>query len=146
MAYGSDAEMTAYLSLTGRSVPVTTTPAIARQYGSQYVDSFELEYRGVAVDTDASFPRDLWPVVPVRVEQAAYEAGYAWASGVAIFGTGGTIGGQVIREKLDVLEVQYAAPEGGYWESNRYILPLAYSLLLPFFKRSGGFFPSAFVV
>ena len=146
MAYGSDAEMTAYLSLTGRSVPVTTTPAIARQYGSQYVDSFEMEYRGAAVDTDASFPRDLWPVTPVRVEQATYEAGYAWASGVAIFGTGGTIGGQVIREKLDVLEVQYAAPEGGYWEANRYILPLAYSLLLPFFKRAGGFFPSAFVV
>ncbi len=147
MAYGTDGGFTDYLALTGRTLPVTTTPAVARQYGSQYVDSFEQDYRGAAVTTDASFPRDLWPTVPTRVEHAAYEAGYAWASGVPIFGSGGTSGGQVTREKVDVLEVQYASPQAGcgYWESSRYILPLAYSLLLPFFKRKGGFYPAALV-
>lgn len=148
MAYGSDAGLIAYLSLTGRTLPVTTTEAIARHYGSQYVDSFEQDYRGTAITTDASFPRDLWSTVPTRVEHAAYEAGCAWASGVPIFGTGGTSGGQVTEERVDVLSVKYAAPQEGwgYWESNQYILPLAYSLLLPFFKRNGGFYPSALVV
>lgn len=148
MAYGSDADLTAYLALTGRTLPVTSTPAIARHYGSQYVDQFEQDYRGTALTTDASFPRDLWPTVPTRVEHATYEAGFAYASGVAIFGTGGSYSGQVVSEKVDTLAVTYAQPQDGwgYWESNRYILPLAYSLLLPFLKRKGGFYPAALVV
>jgi len=147
MAYGSDAAMIAYLALTGRVVSCNPT-ATARQYGSLYVDQFEQDYRGCSATTDASFPRDLWTTVPARVEHAAYEAGYAWANGVAIFGGGGTAAGQVTSEKVDSLAVTYAEPmEGtGYWENNRYILPLAYALLLPFLKRKGNFYPAALVV
>lgn len=146
MSYGTDAGLISYLALTGRVLPITTTEAIAREYGSLYVDQFDMEYRGYPTTYGGSFPRDIWTTVPERVEFAAYEAGYAWASGVAIFATGGNAGGQVIREKVDVLEVQYAAPEGGYWEANRFILPSAYALLLMFFKRNGNFFPAALVV
>ena len=148
MAYGSDSAMTAYLALTGRVVHPSHSTATARQYGSVYVDQFEQDYRGCAVTTDASFPRDLWTTVPTRVEHAAYEAGYAWSSGVLIFGSGGTAAGQVTSEKVDSLAVTYADPmEGsGYWENNRYILPLAYALLLPFLYRKGRFFPAALVV
>lgn len=146
-SYGSDSGLTAYLTATGRTLPVGTTAAVARHFGTVYVDSFEDMYRGTAVTTENSFPRNLWPVVPVAVENAAYEAAFAYASGVDIFSTGGTAGGQVVREKVDVLEVQYAAPTaGGWWENNRYILPLAYTLLLQFFRKSGGFYPSAMVV
>lgn len=148
-SYGTDAGLTAYLTATGRTLPAGMTAAVARHFGTVYVDSFEDMYRGTAVTTDNSFPRDLWPVVPTAVEHAAYEAAFAYASGVDIFSNGGTAGGQVIREKVDVLEVQYAAPEagsGGWWENNRYILPLAYALLLPFFRRKGAFAPSAFIV
>lgn len=148
-SYGSDAGLAAYLTATGRTLPAGMTADVARHYGTVYVDSFEDMYRGTAVSTDNSFPRDLWPVVPAAVEHAAYEAAFAYASGVPIFGGGGTAGGQVVREKVDVLEVQYAAQEsgsGGWWDNNRYILPLAYALLLPFFKRKGAFTPSAFIV
>lgn len=133
-SYGSDAGLIAYLDATGRELPVDAEPAIVRHYGTLYVDSFEDMYRGTRLAEENSFPRDLWPVVPTNVEHAAYEAGYAYATGVPIFGGGGTSGGQVIREKVDVLEVQYAEPTGDWWEFNRYILPLAYALLLPFFK------------
>jgi len=149
MAYGTDQGLTDYLALTGRVLPGATTAAIARVYGSMYVDGFEQDYRGAALTTDASFPRDLWPVVPTRVEHAAYEAGYAWATGAWDGGaSGGTYGGQVVREKVDVLEVQYAAPQDGtgWWDNNRYIIPLAYTLLLQFLKRKGGFYPAALVV
>lgn len=148
-SYGSDAGLTNYLTATGRTLPVGATAAVARHYGTVYVDSFEDMYRGTAVTTDNSFPRDLWHVVPTAVEHAAYEAAFAYANGVDIFSAGGSAGGQVVREKVDVLEVQYAAPEagsGGWWENNRYILPLAYALLLLFFKRKGATAPSAFIV
>ncbi|MBK8583873.1 MAG: hypothetical protein IPL86_19295 [Flavobacteriales bacterium] len=148
MAYGSDLGLTAYLTATGRTLPGTTTAEIARFWGSLYVDQFEQCYRGTALQFDASFPRDLWTTVPLNVEHAAYEAGYAWASGVVIFGGGGTAGGQVTSEAVDTLKVTYAAPQDGwgYWESNMFILPAAYALLLPFMKHKGGFYPSALVV
>lgn len=148
MPYGSNSGLSAYLSASGRTLPVGANPDVVRWWGSRYVDQFEQDYRGSALQTDTSFPRNLWPTVPVNVEYAAYESGFAWANGVEIFGGGGTAGGQVVREKLDVLEVQYAAPQEGlgYWDANRYILPAAYALLLPFMNRKGGFFPSALVV
>lgn len=147
-SYGSDAGLIAYLAETGRVLPVAAVPAQVRAVGTLYVDSFEPCYRGVAVSTDNSFPRDLWPVVPTRVEYATYEAAYASANGVALFGTGGTAGGQVTREKVDVIEVEYAGPQEGqgWWESNMFILPQAYALLLPFFKRKGGLGYAAFIV
>ena len=149
MAYGSDAAMTAYLALTGRVVHPSHTVPIAREWGSIYVNQFEQDYRGAAVTTDASFPRDMWPVVPTSVENAVYEAGYSWSHNVPIFGAGGSAGGQVTSEKLDgVGQLTYADPQAGtgYWENNRFILPTAYTLLLPFLKRKGGFYPAALVV
>ena len=140
MAYGSDAALVSYLALTGRTLPDGYAPATAREFGSLYVNSFEDRYRGTAVNLPDSFPRDLWPVVPVPVEYATYEAGYAYAMGTDIFGGGGSAGGQVIREKVDVLELQYAAPQDGrsWWDANRYILPLAYQYLLPYMKPERG--------
>lgn len=133
MAYGSDADLIAYLALTGRSLPTGYVPAQVREMGSLWVDGFEDLFCGVALSDDASFPRDLYDPVPARVEHAAYEAGYAWATGAAIFGAGGTAGGQVIKERVDVIEVGYAAPDGAsWWANNRYIVPMAYAHLLPF--------------
>lgn len=148
MAYGTNAGLIAYMTATGRVLPAGADPDVVRLIGSQYVNSFEDLFRGAALQTDASFPRDLWPVVPTAVEYAAYEAAFAYASGVAIFGGGGTAGGQVVEERVDVLSIKYAAPQDGwgYWETNRFILPAAYALLLPFMKRKGNFFPSALVV
>ena len=147
-SYGTNTGLTAYLAASGRTLPVGADADVVRFWGTLYVDQFAQCYRGSPLTTDNTFPRDLWPVVPANVEYATYEAAFAYASGVAIFGGGGTAGGQVIREKVDVLEVAYAAPQDGtgYWENNMFILPAAYAMLLPFMKRKGGFFPSAMVV
>lgn len=147
MPYGSDQGLIDYLALSGRTLPATATPEIARYWGSAYVNMWEECYKGVAISLPDSFPRDLYNPTPSAVEQAAYEAGLAWAEGIELFGSGGTNGGQVVREKLDVIEVQYAEPQdgSGYWESNMFIWPLAYMLLKPFMrnKRTG---VAAFVV
>lgn len=152
MAYGTDAALIEYLARTGRVLPADAVTAHVREVGSEYVDSFEDIFCGIADSYDASFPRDRYPTVPLRVEQAAYEAAYAFASGVPIFGDGGSSGGQVVEERVDVLSVKYAAPQGAdWWAANRYVLPLAYSKLLPFICLpdggegcSGG--PAAFIV
>ena len=136
LAYGTDQGLVDYLAATGRELPDGYSPAVARQFGTMYVNMWEDRYRGVAVQLPDSFPRDLWPVVPDGVEFATYEAAFAYASGVDIFGGGGSAGGQVTKERVDVLEVQYAAPQDGvsWWDANRFVLPLAYQYLLPFMK------------
>ena len=147
MAYGDDASLIGYLALTGRALPVGADPAVVREWGSIYVNSWEDMYRGLAVNLPDSFPRDLWPDVPVSIARATYEAGYAWATGTWVPSDGGTTGGQVIEERVDVLSVKYAAPkEGSTWfQNNRFVIPLAYVLLVPFFKKTGAW-GSAFVV
>lgn len=148
MPYGSDAAFLDYLALSGRTLPATMTPAVARYWGSMYVNSFERRYKGSAISLPDSFPRDIYNPVPVPVEYAAYEAGLAYAEGVALFGSGGTSSGQVVRERIDVIEIQYAGPSdksAGYYEDNLFIWPLAYQYLVPYMKV-GSFFASAIVV
>lgn len=146
MAYGTDQGLIDYLAESGRVLPSGAVAAQVRFMGSLYVNSFEDLYASTASQDGASFPRTRWPVVPVAVEYAAYEAAYAYANGTDIFGNGGSQGGQVIRERVDSLEIQYAAPQdgAGYWDTNRFILPLAYQYLLPYFSKGG--WGAAFIV
>lgn len=150
MAIGTDQGLIDYLSLTGRALPPGASPSVARQWGTMYVGLFEDKYKGVAISPPDPFPRDIYNPTPIQVEYATYEASLAWADGVDLFGTGGTVGGQVTEVRIDVISEKYAAPEsgsgfGGYWDNNRFILPLAYALLLPFMRKAGGI-PAAFVV
>lgn len=138
-SYGSDQGLIDYLAETGRVMPAEVTPATARFYGTLYVDQFEPDYCGLAVSLDNSFPRDLYDPTPQRVINASYEAAYAYATGVPIFGDGGTQAGSVKKETVDVLSFEYfGASEDGFWRDNRYILPLAYAMLLPFFCIDDG--------
>ena len=131
-SYGTDQGLIDYLAETGRELPEDAVPAEVRAMGAMWVDGWEDLFCGIALSDMNSFPRDLWPEIPTRIDYAAYEAGYAYANGEPIFGGGGTAGGQVTKEKVDVLEVTYAAPTGDWWWNNRYIVPLAYAHLLPF--------------
>lgn len=132
-SYGSDADLIAYLAETGRALPVDAVPAEVRAMGSLYVDSFEDRFCGASLQDTSSFPRDIYNPTPVRIEWAAYEAGYAWSNGENIFGSGGSQAGTVKREKVDTLEVEYfGATDAGYWENSRYIVPMAYAHLLPY--------------
>ena len=56
MAYGTNEGLIAYMTATGRTLPVGAVPDVVRLIGSQYVNSFEDMYRGMALQTDASFP------------------------------------------------------------------------------------------
>lgn len=144
-SYGSDNGLIAYLAETGRALPAASVAAQLRAAGTSYVDSFEDMFASTALTETNSFPRIAWPTVPVRIEYATYEAAWAVSQGVDLFGAGGTAGGQVVRERVDVLEVQYADPaKGSYWENNRFILPRAYAYLVPFFRKGGH--AGAFVV
>ncbi len=144
-SYGTDEGLIAYLAETGRALPADSVAAQFRAAGTAYVDSFEDMFASTSVSATNSFPRVAWPDVPVRIEYATYEAAWAVSQGVDLFGAGGTAGGQVVREKVDVLEVQYADPgQGSYWENNRFILPRAYAYLVPFFGKGGH--AGAFVV
>lgn len=149
MPYGTDQGLIDYLAQSGRVLPAGMTPAVARYWGSAYVDMFERKYKGTAITLPDSFPRDIYNPTPVAIEYAAYEAGLAYAEGVDIFGGGGTSSGQVVRRKVDVLEIQYAESKSeglqGYYEDNLFILPLAYRYLVPYMKVAG-FFPAAIVV
>lgn len=153
-SYGDDAGLIAYLAETGRVLPADAVPAVVRHYGTLYVDQFEPDFCGSALSFDNSFPRDIYDPTPQRVINASYEAAYAYSTGVPIFGDGGSQAGTVKKETVDVLSVEYfGASEDGFWRDNRYILPLAYALLLPFFcipddstGSCGPATPSAFIV
>lgn len=147
MAYGSDAAMVAYLAKTGRVIPAGTDVSVAREVGSLWVNSFQFRGEKVIPDQEDQFPRNKSnPVAnptPREIEYSAYEAGYAYATGVDIWGTGGTMGGQVIREKVDVLEVQRAEPKftnfAEFADAMRVLIPMAYRYLEPWLRRREGF-------
>ena len=146
-SYGTDQGLIDYLDASGRQLPSGVLPAYARSNGTIYVDQFEPKFRSTAISDENSFPRIAWPAVPVRVEYAAYEAGWAYATGIDIFGTGGAASNMVTEERVDVLSVKYAGPQDGmtYWESMQFILPRAYALLVPYLRRNDTT-ASAFVV
>lgn len=140
-SYGSDADLIAYLASTGRTLPAGIVPAVVRADGTLWVDQWENRFRSVALTEGNSFPREAWPVVPQRVEWASYEAAYAVATGVNIWGDTVNAGaGNVTMEKVDVLAVQYqgvqSADAWSFYDAARLMLPRAYALLTPFLRRT----------
>lgn len=149
-SYGSDAAFTAYLTSTGRTLPVGAVPAVLRMDGTLWVDQWENRFRSTALTEENSFPREAWPVVPQRVEWASYEAAYAVATGVNIWGDPVNAGaGNVTMEKVDVLSIQYQGVQStdawSFYDAARLMLPRAYALLVPYLRRNDTT-ASAFVV
>lgn len=140
-SYGSDEDMLQYLASTGRTLPAGVVPAVVRADGTLWVDQFERRYRSVALTDENSFPREAWPVVPDRVEWAAYEAGWAVSQGIDIWGAPVSAGaGQVVQERVDVLSVTYAGVQStdawSFYDAARLMLPRAYALLVPYLRRN----------
>lgn len=153
MAYGTDAKFIDYLARTGREIPADIDATVARELGSMWVNSFETRFKSIklSADQEDSFPRKHYNPTPVNIELAAYEAAFAYASGIDIFGeAGGQAGGAVTREKVGPLEVQYAAPEyanmSDLFAAMQVLVPMAYQYLLPYLRvDSVGGGPAAFV-
>lgn len=119
MAYGTNAGLTAYATITGRTV--TGDPDVLRFVASQYINgkAFEDRWVGTAVDPYG----DAWPrsgvtgisdsVIPSNVESATYEAALIYQDDPGALSSGSVTNngsGAVTQEKVDVISVSYASP------------------------------------
>lgn len=114
MPYGTVAGLEAYAVMTGRVIPPDANLTAALYHASMYIDgTYWDDFCGVPATDDAAFPRKGSTTVPERVINATYEAALMWIADNDSLSFSGSQGGQVIREKVDVIEVQYAAPQDG---------------------------------
>lgn len=113
MTYGTPQGLQDYATATGREIPADANLDAALYVASMYIDgTYWGDFCGEPASPDAAFPRKGETTVPQRVINAAYEAALLWISDNASLSASGSAGGQVIREKVDVIEVAYAAPQG----------------------------------
>lgn len=119
MTYGTASGLEAYATETGRITPAGTNLEAALYVASMYIDgTYWGDFCGEAATSDAAFPRKGSDTVPMRVEQATYEAALMWIADSGSLSFTGSQGGQVIKEKVDVIEVAYAAPTGDWSVDN----------------------------
>lgn len=124
--YGTDQGFEDWLTMNGHVLPESApAPAILRQRGSQYIDGlygsrfsgqptggFAQDRAWPRADASAhgqSIPAD---VIPIAVEQAAYVAALQEAISLGSLSVAASASGAIKREKVDVLEVEYAAGSG----------------------------------
>lgn len=115
MTYGTTQGLQDYADATGRTIPVDANLDAALYNASLYIDgTYWDDFCGEPASPDAAFPRKGQTDIPQRVINATYEAALAWIANPASLSASGTAGGQVVREKVDVIEVAYAAPTGDW--------------------------------
>lgn len=124
--YGSDAVFSDWLASNGYQLPAEAPePAVLRQRGSVYIDGlYGSRFVGVAAE---GFQQErAWPrigaeafgqtipsnVIPVAVEQATYAAAWHEATNPGSLSASALQAGVIKREKVDVLEVEYAVGSG----------------------------------
>lgn len=115
MTYGTVQGLKDYALATGRTIPVDANLEAALYNASMYIDgTYWDELCGKPASPDAAFPREGQTDVPLRVIHATYEAALAWIADTGSLSFSGSAGGQVVREKVDVIEVAYASPTGDW--------------------------------
>lgn len=145
--YGTDQGFTDWLTMNGHVPPETAPePAILRQRGSQYIDGlYGSRFSGQPIGGFAQ--ERAWPrvgacahgqpipadVIPVAVEQAAYAAALQEAISPGSLSVAASASGAIKREKVDVLEVEYAAGSGDAVVDATVRLSEVEGLLAPFF-------------
>lgn len=113
--YGTPEGLEQYAEDTGRTIPAGANLDAALYNASLYIDGLYWDdFCGEPASMDAAFPRAGSSTVPTRVINATYEAALLWLADTGSLSVGGSAGGQVVREKVDVIEVQYAAPSGDF--------------------------------
>lgn len=145
--YGSDTGFRDWLSTNGHVLPEgALAPAILRQRGSQYIDGlygsrfagqpsggFEQEHAWPRTGAEASGQTIPPGIVPIAIEQASYHAAYQEAVSPGSLSVAASASGAVKREKVDVLEVEYAAGSGDAVADATVRLSAVEGLLAPFF-------------
>ncbi|WP_313534487.1 DnaT-like ssDNA-binding protein [Haematobacter sp.] len=126
------------------------TLSALREQASDYIDA-TYGVRFVGTPTGGIAQERAWPrsgamvygqslpddIVPSAVVAATYYAAWASATGSALFAVG-SAAGQVTREKVDVIEVQYAATSGEWIEGNTVRLTSVEGLLAPYLRSRVG--------
>lgn len=146
--YGTPEGLEAYAAMSGRTLPADANLEAALYNASLYIDGLYWDdFCGKPASMDAAFPREGSTVVPQRIINATYEAALLWLADAGSLSVGGSAGGQVIREKVDVIEVQYASPTGDFIESGTPRYSVIEGLLRPLLCRlPDGVGGGAFVV
>lgn len=124
--YGTDQGFADWLTMNGHVLPESApAPAILRQRGSQYIDGL-YGSRFSGQPTGGFAQERAWPrsgacahgrpipsdIIPVAVEQAAYAAALQEAVSPGSLSVAASASGAIKREKVDALEVEYAAGSG----------------------------------
>lgn len=144
--YGDDAGFAAWAADEGLTLPVDAPlPAILRQRGSAYVDGLYGQ-RFSGVPTGGFAQERAWPrtgaiaygaaidpdVIPDAVVKASYFAAFQEASSPGSLSPVATSAGQVKREKVDVIEVEYFGGSGDALADATPTISAVEGLLAPF--------------
>ena len=148
MAYGTDQDFDAWLTLNGLTLPAgAPDAAILRQRGSQYVDN-TYGSRFWGVPTLGIAQERAWPrtgakaygqsipddATPIAVEMASYAGAFHEAQNPGSLSVAASQAGAVKREKVDVLEVEYVAGSGDVVADATVRLTAVEGLLAPFLR------------
>jgi len=146
--YGTDAGLADYLVTNGLVLPTEApSPAILRQRASDYIDGL-YEARFTGTRTDPLNQERAWPrtgavvakiavpvnVIPAAVERAAYAAAVYEGQNDGALSSAASQSGAIKREKVDVIETEYATGTGDVVADATVRLSSVEGALCPFLK------------
>lgn len=157
--YGTDDGFSTWMAANGYVLPTgAPTVAILRQRGSAYIDGmYGARFSGTPVDpltqvrawprTGATLSRYGTPIpenlIPTAVIEASYFASLQEANAPGSLNPAATGAGQVKREKVDVIEVEYFGGSGDALADATTTIAAVEGLLAPFFTTPS---PAIFAV
>jgi hypothetical protein len=158
--YGDDAGFEAWMTATGRSVPVSApSSAVLRQRASDYLDAlYGARFTGSptgGLDQERAWPRTgatawgtaiLDSVVPSAVIRASYSAAWHEANNPGSLSVAVSAAAAVKREKIDVIDTEYFASGASAIDDATVRLSEVEGLLAPFLRKAGAREPMVLVV
>lgn len=158
--YGTDDGFNTWMTANGYVLPAgSPSVAILRQRGSAYIDGmYGPRFSGAPVDpltqerawprTGATLARYGTPIpdnlIPTAVIEASYFASFQEANAPGSLNPAATGAGQVKREKVDVIEVEYFGGSGDALADATTTIAAVQGLLAPFIATSD--LPAIFAV
>lgn len=158
--YGDDAGFEAWMTATGRSVPVSApSSAVLRQRASDYLDAlYGAQFTGYpsgGLDQERAWPRTgataqgqaiASDVIPAAVVKASYAAAWHEANNAGSLSVATSAAAAVKREKIDVIETEYFGGGASAIDDATVRLSGVDGLLAPFLRKAGAREPMVLVV
>lgn len=146
--YGTDEDLTAWAASNGYTLPEgSPAPAILRQRASDYLDGL-YDARFIGVRTDPLNQERAWPrtgavvqnvsipsdTIPGAIERASYAAALHEALNPGSLSASASQSAAIKREKVDVMEVEYAVGSGDVIADATVRLSAVEGALAPFLR------------